>query len=350
MQQKTLTVVVPTYNMEKYLRRCLDSLIVDDERMAQLEVLVVNDGSKDTSSAIAHEYEKKYPGTFRVIDKENGNWGSCINRGIKEATGKYLRLLDSDDRYDKDSFVKLISSLSETDADMVLTNYCIDYGKRKRFCSLPNTIKFGQSYRIEDLKREQIDVPFFQMHSITYKLSVIREVNLTLQEGISYTDTEFVFYPLAAVKKILPLDICLYYWTLGREGQTSSSEKMLEMIDDRYKTTKRVLDDYIKEKNTGSAQREYQAALVTLTMGVYYSVILTIDKTDAEERRARELYDLMKTGAPELLVVMRRKYVRRNGFRYHYFRVWEDTGKYMSNFPYCMINMLNGVRKLIKGE
>lgn len=68
--EKILTIVIPTYNMQDYLRRCLDSLIVPDEQMQQLEVLVVNDGSKDNSSAIAHEYQDKYPGTFRVIDKE----------------------------------------------------------------------------------------------------------------------------------------------------------------------------------------------------------------------------------------------------------------------------------------
>ena len=68
---KILTIIIPTYNMEKYLRRCLDSLIIDEEGMKQLEVLVINDGSKDSSSQIAHEYQDKYPDTFRVIDKEN---------------------------------------------------------------------------------------------------------------------------------------------------------------------------------------------------------------------------------------------------------------------------------------
>mgnify|MGYP002624493917 CR=1 FL=1 len=91
---KTLTIVVPTYNMDRYLERCLDSLILPEMLMERLEVLVVNDGSKDKSSEIAHSYEKKYPQTFRVIDKENGNYGSCVNRGLKEATGKYIKNLD----------------------------------------------------------------------------------------------------------------------------------------------------------------------------------------------------------------------------------------------------------------
>lgn len=83
--------------MEKYLRRCLNSLIIDEEGMKQLEVLVINDGSKDSSSQIAHEYQNKYPDTYRVIDKENGNYGSCVNKGIVKATGKYFKILDADD-------------------------------------------------------------------------------------------------------------------------------------------------------------------------------------------------------------------------------------------------------------
>ena len=111
---KILTIIIPTYNMEKYLRRCLDSLIIDEEEMKQLEVLVINDGSKDSSSQIAHEYQDKYPDTFRVIDKENGNYGSCINRGLKEATRKYVKVLDADDSFDTKNFAKLLNVLGAT--------------------------------------------------------------------------------------------------------------------------------------------------------------------------------------------------------------------------------------------
>lgn len=97
---KILTVVIPTYNMERYLRYCLDSLCVGRGSDA-LEVLVINDGSTDSSSAIAHEYEQKSPGIFRVIDKENGNYGSCVNRGLTEAKGKYIKILDADDSFDQ---------------------------------------------------------------------------------------------------------------------------------------------------------------------------------------------------------------------------------------------------------
>ena len=123
--EKILTIVIPTYNMQDYLHRCLDSLIVPEEQMQRLEVLVVNDGSKDNSSAIAHEYQDNYPDTFRVIDKENGNYGSCVNRGLKEASGKYIKILDADDWFDPGAFNQLIIKLQSVDIDVVLTNYDI---------------------------------------------------------------------------------------------------------------------------------------------------------------------------------------------------------------------------------
>ena len=106
---KILTVVIPTYNMEKYLDRCLTSLIVtNNDLLERLEVIVVIDGAKDRSSEIAHSYQIRYPQTFIVIDKENGNYGSCVNRGVAEATGKYIKILDADDWFD------LTATISDT--------------------------------------------------------------------------------------------------------------------------------------------------------------------------------------------------------------------------------------------
>lgn len=126
MMNKILTIVIPTYNMEKYLDKCLTSLVIEDrELMKQLEILVVIDGSKDRSSEIAHTYQVRYPQTFIVIDKENGNYGSCINRGLKEAAGKYIKVLDADDCYNSKSLQQHLELLRIVDVDLILTSYVI---------------------------------------------------------------------------------------------------------------------------------------------------------------------------------------------------------------------------------
>lgn len=116
--------------MQDYLNRCLDSLVLQDPNlMEQLEVLIVNDGSKDCSSEIGHTYESKYLQTFRVIDKENGNYGSCVNRGLKEAQGKYIKVLDADDWFDTNAFACYLNDIAKVDTDMVLTDYRIVFNE-----------------------------------------------------------------------------------------------------------------------------------------------------------------------------------------------------------------------------
>lgn len=120
--KKILTVTVPSYNVEKFLENTLDSF-VDERVLDDIEVLIVDDGSKDKTAEIGRKYEEKYPDTFRVISKENGGHGSTINRGIGEAKGKYFKVVDGDDWVDQDGFAELIQRLKTCDADYVFTNY-----------------------------------------------------------------------------------------------------------------------------------------------------------------------------------------------------------------------------------
>ena len=107
---KILSVSIASYNVEKFLGQTLDSCLVP-EIMEKLEVIVVNDGSKDGTAAVAEEYVKKAPDTFVLINKENGGYGSTVNAGIQAATGKYFRLLDGDDWFDRDGLREFIGIL-----------------------------------------------------------------------------------------------------------------------------------------------------------------------------------------------------------------------------------------------
>ena len=120
--KKILTILIPVYNTEKYIKRCLDSLI-DESIIDNIEILIVSDGSKDNSILIAKDYEKKYPNSIKIIEKENGGHGSTINKGLEIATGKYFRVLDSDDWFNTSDFVKLVNYLKNDDSDLVVTNY-----------------------------------------------------------------------------------------------------------------------------------------------------------------------------------------------------------------------------------
>ena len=217
MSEKVLSIIIPTYNMENYISKCLDSLLIPSIDL--IEVLVINDGSKDKSSEIAHKYAEKHPGSIRVIDKENGNYGSCVNRGLKEAAGKYVKVLDADDRFETKNFDKFVEFLSQTDADCIITDYLqVDPEgnelNRVTFNKLKNesTISFGRMP-----KKILRDI---QMHAVTYKTKILVANDYLQTEGISYTDNEWVFLPLAWCETFIYYPHIIYLYLIGREGQT----------------------------------------------------------------------------------------------------------------------------------
>lgn len=205
--------------MERYLRKCLNSLILSDERMHMIEVLVINDGSKDLSSQIAHQYEIAYPLTFRVIDKENGNYGSCVNRGLKEATGKYVKILDADDSFNTKEFDVLVSILLQLDVDMVLTDYLTVDEENVEQTAPKITLPCNTILNLIDYY-QNADLLYLQMHSITYKRQLLIDLKYHQTEGVSYTDKEWVFLPLVLVKTFYYSPLSVYRYLLGRVGQT----------------------------------------------------------------------------------------------------------------------------------
>lgn len=122
VMDKILSIIIPSYNMEAYLAKGLDSVLSIDNP-SPLDVIVVNDGSKDGTLEIARSYATRFPGIVNVIDKENGHYGSCINAGLKIAQGKYVRILDADDSFYTDEFEEFVKFLKTTDADLIVNDY-----------------------------------------------------------------------------------------------------------------------------------------------------------------------------------------------------------------------------------
>ena len=326
---KLLTIVIPTYNMQTYLHRCLDSLLLPDKQMEQLEVMVVNDGSKDNSSIIAHEYETKHPKTFRVIDKENGNYGSCINRGLKEAAGKYIKILDADDWFDTAEFSRYLDELQTIDADMILTNHQVvdDVGNLTRKYSYdiePNKLFAFQEYTEPGV--------YFAMHSISYRTEMLRSINYRQTEGISYTDTEWVFYPQHGVKTCIYLPYDVYHYVVGREGQTMDSKVLLKSVSHYDKLLRAMVDFANHLSAEDKALYTYQrieAQIAHLSMGVYRTCLVLQDAGNYDNALIKSFDDFMKNERPQVYKeagqLMLKKYLP-----IHYVRYWRITGKRFS--------------------
>ncbi len=247
VQNKILTIIIPTYNMEKYLRKCLDSLIVSEENMQRLEVLVVNDGSKDSSSQIAHEYQEKYPQTFRVIDKENGNYGSCINRGLKEATGKYVKVLDADDYFDNSVFSNYLTFLLNVDVDLIINDYLIVDGNGTVIDSYNFPLPLEGEFTLGDLPEKTIE--WLWHHGVAYRRDMFLHNGYVQTEGISYTDDEWIFKPMADVQKVTYFPYYLYRYLRGREGQTFDPKILKTEFGKRLVVLHSMLNFYIEKRD-----------------------------------------------------------------------------------------------------
>lgn len=273
--EKLLSIAVPTYNMEQYLSICLDSLLLDDEEYLDLlEVIVINDGSKDHSLEIANSYKDRFPNTFVIIDKPNGNYGSCINAAIRVAKGLYFRILDSDDFFENKSLLELLKFIrfAEQKPDMIITNFKQVYNSGKEILYKANNINYNHIYHQNEIsiKGQEVCV----MHGITYKLQVIKDSNLKHLEGISYTDSEYCFYPLTKVNTIIFLDICLYCYRIGRDGQTVSDDSYKKNIHSLFLIINRMLD-YRINNTYDDIIFEQQKKILLNIISTYYRIILT---------------------------------------------------------------------------
>lgn len=221
---KVLSICVPSYNMEKYLNRCIDSFIVS-EVLDQLEIIIVNDGSTDGTLSIANEYKAKYPQSIVVIDKPNGHYGSCVNASLKIATGKYFRIVDADDWVDSNALVTFINKLEQIDVDCV----CTKYTKHNFKENIVKTIEIDlPSNVILDLNANLISDNCTQMHSLTYSLRLLRTINYIQTEGVCYTDTEYVYIPLSRSKNMMFIDVSLYQYYFGRDDQSMNRSVLVK--------------------------------------------------------------------------------------------------------------------------
>lgn len=244
--RKLLSICIPTYNMESLLSRCLDSFIVEKKYMDMLEIIVVNDGSNDNSSAIAHEYAEKYPHNYIVIDKPNGNYGSCINAALKIATGKYFRICDADDRYNKINLQDYIRFLEKTDSDIVFSSFLklmVDESVVKTV-ECPNNMN-NQSYLIDDINwSDKKMMALRAMHCMATKTQILKDNKYVQTEGISYTDTQFSFYSLLFSDTCSFFNGIIYLYYLGRDGQTMSLESMKKNYFHFYLNADKLIDSY----------------------------------------------------------------------------------------------------------
>ncbi|MBP3803814.1 MAG: glycosyltransferase family 2 protein [Oribacterium sp.] len=252
-ENKILTVSVAAYNVESTIERTLDSLVKDvpEEVLDALQVIVVNDGSKDGTLNIVKKYEESYPGTIRIIDKENGGWGSTVNASLREANGKYFRLLDGDDAFVTDNLVDYLRFLSESEADLVLTPFIKRYPDK----DIVETHHAEIGQKMVTFCDLDVNSDLY-MHGMAIKTDQMRNIGFEITEKCFYTDNEYVFKAIVAADSIQRFEKNIYIYYLGVTGQSVGSEGLKKHHTDTTKVLSKMYRIYKEFLNTPEVEYE----------------------------------------------------------------------------------------------
>ncbi len=296
MSQKLVTLVVPSYNVENYIRRCLDTLVHGGE---DVEIIVVNDGSKDNTAKIAQEYVDAYPEIVSLVSKENGGHGSTINKGLELATGEYFYVVDSDDWLDVKALHTLIEKIKETkkqnlSIDLFLVNYVyehVDYATQ-------NTVHYRSSLPINtvftwaDTKKFEF-AQFLMLHSTVQKTSILRESGIVLPEHTFYVDNIMVYKPLPNFRTLYYLDIDLYRYFIGRIDQSVSHQSMINRIDQYIRVVKTMITSHHLEDLEDPKLRKYMYNYLSIILTIV-NTFLTLSKKKENTIKKKELWHYLK--------------------------------------------------------
>ena len=246
--EKILTISIAAYNAENDISRCLDSL-VNSGVLEKLDVVVVNDGSKDQTSKVVKEYVERYKDSIHLIDKENGGHGSTINSSIKVAKGKYYKILDSDDWVDSDNLAKLVCYLESNNVDLVLNPYhevlYSDHSAKKMIEMERGQLEYEIKYDIKKLSEKCV----LYMHSLTFKTDIIKKMGSIIDEHCFYVDMEYSIFPMLYVKNFVYLDYSVYQYLLGSQTQSMNMQNMIKRRDQHLKVIKRLIKFYNHYEN-----------------------------------------------------------------------------------------------------
>ena len=309
-EMKTITFAVPCYNSAAYMDKCIESLLACGD---DIEILIVNDGStKDNTREKADEWQSCYPSIIKAIHKENGGHGSGVNTGIREAAGRYFKVVDSDDWLDADAMKEIMAYLRRqvelaNPTDMVIGNYVYEKAHEgtQKVMRYRNVFPQGREFGWSEIGRFS-QSQYLLMHSVIYRTELLRDIHLELPEHCFYVDNIFVYVPLPYVKTMYYLDVDMYRYFIGREDQSVNESVMMGRIDQQLRITRVMIDacdieNDVHEKKLARYMHNYLAMMMCIC-----SIFLRmINDGDSEEKRA-SIWEYLKEKRPATYERLRR--------------------------------------------
>ena len=306
---KLITFTVPCYNSEAYMEHCIESLLPAGD---EAEIILVDDGSTDSTGAIIDRYAREYPGRVRAIHQENGGHGEGVNQGIRHAEGLYYKVVDSDDWLDTAALSRLMDKLrmfSRMDhpVDLVLCNYVYEHvaDQSQHVMRLKNALPVDRVFTWNEVGRFN-SAQFITMHTAIYRTEVLRLSGLMLPKHTFYVDNLFVYQPLPHVHSLWYLDIDLYRYFIGRDDQSVTEENLIRRIDQQILVTRLLIDAHDLEKleTTNRRLAGYMYHYLSMMLMIC-TIYLWLSDTPENLDKADRLWDELRVSRPSLYRRMR---------------------------------------------
>ncbi|MBD5423446.1 MAG: glycosyltransferase [Mycoplasma sp.] len=300
------SIVIPMYNGEPFIDNCLHSVLNEQTFEAGvlnfIEIIIINDGSKDNGASKAKEWAKKWNTKLgkkfiTIINKENGQYGSVINRGIVEAKGKYIKVLDVDDIFNTRHFIEIIQIIASIriDVDVIVTDYIFDKViKNKQI--VYKWDKYFEPYKIIKMSEAKYPNSIITMHSLIYRTELLRSINYKQVEGIYYSDSQYSVVPFSQAKLLYYINIPLYRYYIGRNDQSINIKTMVKNREHQKKVMEVIFHELFNITTNSTRQKKY-AWRVAKNMFEWQMMIVSYDTSI--KNRGKHIYDSLQSALKE---------------------------------------------------
>lgn len=304
---KLLTIAVPCYNSQDYMEKCIDSLLEGGENV---EILIVDDGSSDRTAEIADSYAEKYPTIVKAIHQINGGHGEAVNTGMKNATGVYFKVVDSDDWVNKEAYMEILDTLEKlvkgpTAVDLLISNFVYE----KQGMPRKKVMQYRHCFPVEEIFHwsDMGHMPkgkYLLMHSMIYRTKLLHDCQLQLPKHTFYVDNLFAYEPLPFVSNLYYKDVNFYRYFIGREDQSVNEAVMIRRIDQQLLVNRLLIDAYTKYDLRQRELRKYMRNYLDIIMAVS-SIMLIRSGTDEAIQKKDDLWEYLKEADKKLYYKLR---------------------------------------------
>ena len=269
---KVLTITVPSYNAENYLLETIPTML-SVSNPEKLEIIIVNDGSKDNTLAVAQQLKENYPETLVIGDMEICGHGSTINSGIKIATGKYFKVVDADDWIESKNLSELIYYLEKCNDDEVISPFVKIYTDKNTEEIYSYKPKLNQkTYQYDDFLSEINELP--KMHAICIKTEILQENNIQIDENCFYVDLEYNVFPMPYIKTISYFELPIYRYRLGSPTQSVSISSYIKNIKMHEKVLFALIHFYNSYQSISKVQKNLLEDLISRVVTTQANIFL----------------------------------------------------------------------------